>query len=97
MHEVFSSLNCNFPREINKQLMTCLTVALDEIKELRKQLSEKGGVNTQVADLKTPTLLSRPSTELNRPSQERGSTDWDTDNVSTPGSVSCTDKFTFLI
>ena len=68
--------------------MTCLTVALDEIKELRKQLSEKGGVSTQAGDLKTLTLLSRASSELHSPSMEKGATEWDTDNVSTPGSVS---------
>ncbi|KAL5251324.1 hypothetical protein ACHWQZ_G016872 [Mnemiopsis leidyi] len=82
------SNSLNGQLEINKQLMTCLTVALDEIKELRKQLSEKGGVSTQAGDLKTLTLLSRASSELHSPSMEKGATEWDTDNVSTPGSVS---------
>ena len=75
--------NYNLYREINKQLMTCLTVALEEIKELRRQLSDRGNQT----DVKTP-LHVRTGNEVLSPSQDRSSAEWDSnDNISTPGSV----------
>ena len=66
--------------------MTCLTVALEEIKELRKQLSDKGV--TSQPEVKTP-LTTKTISEVCSPSQDRNSAEWDSnDNISTPGSVS---------
>lgn len=45
--------------EINKQLMECLTVALDEIRELRKQLAERSE-NSSPANTPSPTIMDTP-------------------------------------
>ena len=67
--------------------MTCLSVALEEIKDLRKQLlAREDYVTKEPQGIKGVKCKTSTSSDVGSPVQDRN--EWDlNDSVSTPGSV----------